>query len=253
MKSVGKSRSRVAASAIVLGAVLLAACGGGSNPAAGSASTSVPAVTSAAPPPLSASAILHRVSWQAGDLRAGYRADLMDGGNVVDGQVTLDECGYRFASEARRRFRYQTNVDDSHGEDAGVSIEAVIYDSPAGATQAMTELRRAQATCPKGYVASSVEDVPPLRYQFAAAPDASWPKVGGVERLTQLASVSDQRGEHDTELAVYQARGRVLVGLYLDDPASVRGLAHDTRMLTGEIARRLQELPAASVNATATA
>jgi hypothetical protein len=113
-----------------VGLVVCAACS-----SSGSAKTAGPrptiSSTSSVPvTPLSNAEILRRVSWQAGDIRSPYRTMLFIGGNQVQDQVTLDLCSANFPSEARRVARHQVGITDAHQRDSGISIEAVLYDSP---------------------------------------------------------------------------------------------------------------------------
>jgi hypothetical protein len=197
---------------------------------------------------LSARDVLRRVSWQPGDLRSPYHAVLFGGGDQVTDEVTLDLCGAKFPSEARRRARHQVGVADAKQRDAGISIEAVLYDSPDGAAQAMREVRAAQRNCPSGFVQSDVQGVPPLRYQFAPAPDRTWPTIQGMDRFVVAATVSDQHGHSGTEEAIYQQRGRLLVILYASDPkTNARVLTRPVEGFTDVIARRMAALPANAV------
>lgn len=234
-------RIRSAAGAVAV-ALCIAGCSSGK---AGSPATSTTASTSKA---LTDAQVLRRVSFQAGDLRPGYRPALFQGGDQVTDQVTLDLCGATYPSEQRRRARHQVGAVDAHRRDTGVSIEAVLYDSPAGAQQAMREVRAAKAHCPTGYVRGDVAGVPPLRYRFAAAPDTSWPKVDGVDRFAVTATLNDQRGHSELGSAIYQERGRLLVALYTPDPSSTaKALARSIESFTDVLARRMADLPGSAV------
>jgi len=190
------------------------------------------------------------VSFQAGDLHSGYLPRLYDSGDEVASQVTLDLCGANFPSEPLRRARHQVGVADSHQNDTDVSIEAVLYNSPDAAMQAMRELRAAKATCPKGYVRGDVADVPPLRYRFRAAPDTTWTRVAGVDRFAVEATVNDQQGHIEHDFDIYQQRGRVLVGLYTADPTTTaRALTRSVEAFTHTLAQRVAALPSSAVAA----
>lgn len=221
--------------------LVLGACSSGSSrPNATTGST--------APPTLTDGDVLARVSFQPGDLKPGYRAQLYQQGDVVAGQVTLDLCGAGFASEQRRVARHQVGVVDAHQRDQNVSVEAVLYDSTTAAQQAMHELRKAQAECPSGYVSGDVAGEPPLRYRFAPAPDATWVNVSGVDRFVVASTVNDQQGHNEQDLDVYQQRGRLLVGLYTSDPdATTPVLAMSTAAYTHVLALRMNALSATAV------
>jgi hypothetical protein len=159
-------------------------------------------------------------------------------------------CGANFPSEQRRRARHQVGVLDARKNDTGISIEAVLYDSPAGAQQAMREVRAAKADCPSGYVKGNVAGEPPLRYRFAPTPDSNWSTVNGVDRFAVEATVNDQKGESENGFAVYQQRGRLLVALYTTDPtATAHALSRSVESFTNTLAERMAALPGSSVDA----
>ncbi|MDQ1448365.1 MAG: hypothetical protein QOC79_1336, partial [Actinomycetota bacterium] len=169
--------------AVILGIALsVAGCSSGKGETSSPNSQPSPTSTSVGND-LSNRAVLRRVSWQTGDLRPRYHPALFVGGDDVLNQVTLDMCGAKFPSEQRRRARHQVGVERAHQVLSGISIEAVLYDFPAGAGQAMHEIRAAKATCPSGYLKSAVAGVPALRFRFAPAPDSAWHQVDGVERF----------------------------------------------------------------------
>jgi hypothetical protein len=216
----------------------------GSSPHRSVASTSVPTV-------LSDREVLRRVSWQAGDLRAPYHTVLFGGGDQVVNQVTLDLCGANFPSEQRRTARHQVGVLSGKAG-AGISIEAVLYGAPAGAAQAMREVRAAKTNCPSGYEQGDVAGVRPLRYRFAPAPDTAWNKVNGVDRFVVVATLNDRQGHTEHVNAVYQQRGRLLVGFYSTDPKATSGaLTRSLEAFTEVLARRMAALPATAVEKAA--
>jgi hypothetical protein len=229
------------------GVVLVVALAGCSS---GKSTSSSGSTVSTAPSALSHSEILRRVSFQVGDLRSGYLPRLFDAGDEVAGQVTLDLCGANFPSEPRRSARHQVGVADSQQNDTGVSIEAVVYDTPNHAAQAMRELRAAQANCPSDYVRGDVAGVPALRYRFGAAPDTTWTRVTGVDRFAVEATVNDRQGHTEHDFDIYQQRGRVLVGLYTEDPATAaRALTRSVEAFTQVLAQRVAALPSSAVAA----
>jgi hypothetical protein len=184
--------------------------------------------------------LLREVSWQTGDVRAPYHLVPYTAGDEVTGQVTLDVCGATFPSEQRRRARHQVGVADRQQRDTGISIEAVSYDTDADAVTAMGEVRKAQADCPSGYVRGDVAGVPPLRYRFAPAPDTTWAAVAGVDRFALAATVNDQQGHVESDVAVYLRRGRLLVILYSNDAASsARVLTRSIEAFTEVLERRM--------------
>ncbi len=247
-------RARVA---VIVGLALsVAGCSGGSDKSSHpSSQTSRTSTTPSAPTSttvgdLSNPAVLRRVSWQNGDLRAPYHPVLFLGGDQVGEQVTLDMCGATFPSEVRRRARHQVGVERAQKRLSDISIEAVLYDFPAGAGQAMREIRAAKASCPSDYVNSRVAGVPALRFRFAPAPDSSWPKVDGVDRFAIDATVNDQAGTTKHIDLVYLQRGRLLVAFYSDPQARATALTRSLRAFTRVLAQRMAALPAKVVNNT---
>jgi hypothetical protein len=125
-----------------------------------------------------------------------------------------------------------------------VSLEAVLYQSAAGAAQAMRELRRAKQRCPAGYVQGRNRAVPPLRFRFGPAPDAQWRAVKGVDRFAVDVRVNDQEGRVEPGTLVYQTHGRVLVALYTsDDKTNAATLSRSVQAFTDVIAHRMLTLP----------
>jgi hypothetical protein len=238
----GAEVRRIRVAVIVGLAIAVAGCSSGKGNAGGSDSQRSTPSTSA-PSALSGAAALKRVSWQNGDLRAPYVPVLYDGGNDVAGQVTLDMCGASFPSEQRRRERHQVGVEHSQLRVSGISIEAVLYDAPAGAVQAMQEIRAAKAHCPSGYAKSTVAGVPPLRYRFAPAPDGTWAKVKNVDRFVMVVTINDQQGHSQLVDLVYQQRGRLLVGFYTNPTATATALTRSLEGFSEVLASRMAALP----------
>jgi hypothetical protein len=91
--------------------------------------------------------VLEAIALRDGDLADGYTKTLMDGGDQVDGQVTLDNCGFDFTTEAHRVARRQYLVVDSSATPSGLSDELAAYDSPAQAPKAVAQWLASAATC----------------------------------------------------------------------------------------------------------
>lgn len=90
------------------------------------------------------SEILDAVSLSEQDAADPGDFSLMDGGDQVVNEVTLDLCDADYPSEALRVARRQVQIS---GQPGWVSSEAVIYDSPDAAEQALYELEQAVAEC----------------------------------------------------------------------------------------------------------
>jgi hypothetical protein len=234
---------RSALAVTVLLSIGSAACGSNSD---GNAASSESPTTAVAQP--TDQKILKAVSWQSGDLADGYEAVPYESGDEVENQVTLDLCGGDFPSEARRTARWQVGVDTKTEKPVSASIEAVLYDTPGGAEQALAEARAAQTNCPDEFVEAAVAETPPAKFTFAAAPDKRWPQTAGVDRFAVAARVEPQGEEAFPAIAVYQQRGRLLVGFYLANPTDAeQALTTDIEGLANNIADRMSKLPATAV------
>lgn len=169
-------------------------------------------------------AVLQKVTLVENDLPKGLELELIEGGDEVEGRVTLDMCGYQFTTEQARAERYQIEASDAQGNRV-VSNEGVLYKSAKDASAAMEELRASIRECPKGRpVESPVEGVPPLTYDLTLAPEQELADLA-ADRVALTAAVREKEGQSATFGLVYQRRGRVLVGLYDGSVASVRPYA----------------------------
>ena len=163
-----------------------------------------------------AQAEVQTVALHAGDfVTADMRLYLPKGGRRVVGEVTLDQCGGHFPSEAARIARRQMGVVvRGMVPGTGYSNEVVVYTGDAAA-QALSELRAATRACPTGrYLRSAVAGTPPLRYEILAnhSNPARLPVHSGQYILERLTARS---GRSLYLAAVFQQKGDVLDGSYL--------------------------------------
>jgi len=219
--------------------------GGSASP-----STTIPPAISNDP---DASDLSHLDVTQA-DVPAGYSVSLLQGGNEVTGQVTLDLCNGTYASEALRTARRQVDLTDQAGK-LWLSTEAVLYGRAADTAQAFTELKARAANCPSGYLPppAGEEGLPNTKTTFNPAPDASWPATAGVERLAYDFTTTDQQGNTERSIAVYLRRGRALLGVYFANPEGTQAAVAGKTTVSGIVSlfeQRLAALPASVVNAT---
>ena len=193
--------------------------------------------------------LLQRLVVRQPDVPSSNSVELLDGGNQVSGQTTLDLCNGRFPSEALRTARLQ--VVEYDGASVGVlSTEAVLYRHSPDAAQAMREVRSVAAKCPDAPVVSPVNE-PTVTTRFQAAPDRSWPSVGGVERLAFAFTTTDASGLTEQHVAVYLHRGRVLEGVYFPAPAGTQPAVDGQTSIAGIVdvfAKRIAALPASAVS-----
>lgn len=181
------------------------------------------------------------------DLPASYSVRLIDGGNQVQGETTLDLCNGTFPSESMRTNRLQVvAVTD---QQATLSTEAVLYTNPAATAQAFKELASVAASCPSTPVRSPVGNGTATT-TFDPPPDSTWPQVAGVDRLAYSFTSTDTQGESSPSVAVYLRRGRALMGIYFVDPTNVPTVAGQSTIegIVGVFAHRMAELPDAIVN-----
>lgn len=134
----------------------------------------------------------------------------------MGGGASLDLCNGTFPSEALRTARLQVAGADAKGSTL-LGTEAVLYSNPAGAAQALPELKSTAARCPARPVVSPVSE-PTVETHFNASPDATWPQVATVERLALDFVTTDSLGQPQHNVAVYLRRGRALMGVYFPQP-----------------------------------
>jgi hypothetical protein len=158
---------------------------------------------------------------QQSDVPPGNVVALQDQGASLS-VATLDLCNGTYASEKNRTARRQVAMGNAVAGQLDLSTEAVLYRTPANAIQAFAELRSVVAHCPSGPVVSPVGE-PTASTKFAARPDGAWPRRANVERLAyDFVSTEPATGTSQSvsthSVAVYLRRGRVLLGLYFEQP-----------------------------------
>lgn len=144
----------------------------------------------------------------------GYVRKTIPGGDVVQGQVTLDMCGFRFRSERMRLGRLQ--VAYAHrGRTLSLSNEVVRYQR-GGAAFAMSEIARAISTCPRRPVPSAVQGVPDLTYRMQRLSTAGHSLLSAaiVMKVSASGTLNGKRFS-DNSIVVYERRGEMLSGIYV--------------------------------------
>lgn len=197
----------------------------------------IPGLTPTTPAPSAdpSASILGGLVVKQGDVPPAVVVETDPNGNGVAAAGTLDLCGGTYPSESLRTARLQVSAFDERGDDF-LGTEAVLYGGPAGAAQALTELKAVTAACP----ASSGD-------RLGAAPDAGWPQVATVERLAYDITRTDASGATQHDVAVYLHRGRVLEGVYFHQPVGAQpSVGGQTTMagITNVFANRIAALPA---------
>ena len=206
------------------------------------------APTGPRPPSSADPEILARVGLRPSDVGPGWTVSLIDEGDQLS-QPTLDFCGLRFASEARREARRQVAARSASSEYWGVSTEAVLYRDQASAAEAMGELRGIGSRCPSGPVPGSVPGEPTLVWRVANASTSGWPGAGSLDRVALSVKLAEPGGDPTDQVVVYLRRGRLLLGVYFSD-APDSDLAGGPGMgdAVDLFARRIAALPASDVS-----
>jgi hypothetical protein len=159
---------------------------------------------------------LNRVVLQPSDVVAAQTVYLIPNGNSLN-EPTLDLCNGTFPSEHERRTRLQVASLDSSGN-LVLSTEAVLYTNSTATSQAFAQLRDTAKNCPPYPVTSPVGE-PTVTTKINPPPDASWPQVQGVDRLAYDIVATPQQGDAEHSVVVYLRRGRLLMGVYFNEPS----------------------------------
>jgi hypothetical protein len=159
-------------------------------------------------------------------------------GDEVAGQITLDYCGYDFASEQQRVARHQVAILAFHDKADWASNEVVAYDTALSATKALNEVRDAVAECPEGvYEPSHVRGIPDLQYRvLSRGTDESLPVVDNTSTVFMVSAEGVSQPKYN--VSIFQRRGRVLDAIYLNSskPFTLAQLAQakDLARVTGK-------------------
>ena len=194
--------------------------------------------------------ILQSLVVSQADVPSTYVVQEIAGGDQVDSMdATLDLCNGTYQSESLRTARLQVATLDGEGNVA-LSTEAVLYKNAAATAEAFSELRSVVAGCPSTPVVSPVGEATTTT-KFNPPPDGSWPQTPTVTRQAYDFNSSDDQGNTVHSVAVYLRRGRVLMGVYFDNPdgAQVPVNGQDSiQAIAAIFAGRIAKLPASVVN-----
>ncbi len=167
--------------------------------------------------------LVSRIALTSGDLPGTPILSLLPGGDQVDGEVTLDNCGYDFTSEANRTARTQLEIKAA--TTVWTSNEVVAYDSAAHAAEALEQFRQSVRGCPAGTVArSTVADTPPLRYDSARLVTGVALPVDDNATASETVTEPSSR-QRAYGLLILQRRGSILDIIYLNTEKSPPSLA----------------------------
>jgi hypothetical protein len=161
----------------------------------------------------SPSSKLGAVVLRAAQVGAGYALQQLPGGQLVQGQATLDLCGFSFPSESLRTARLQVAYR-APGKSLALSNEVVSY-RPGGARQALREITHAAAACPHGPVQSTVPGVGTVdvTYRLQRLRDARL-LPGSLALVVRVSGTINGTRGSTTEVVVYQVRGDLLSVVY---------------------------------------
>lgn len=152
-----------------------------------------------------------RVVLKPAQVGAGYRLQVFPDGDHVDGQVTLDLCGFTFRSERLRTSRIQIAYVKP-GAPLQLSNEVVTYER-GGARMALGELRKAVKSCPHQAVTGPVKGVGPVRYRVTRIHGAGVP-AGALALHVRIVGKINGRPADLRATFVYQIRGDTLSAVY---------------------------------------
>ncbi len=210
-------RFSVVIGALSVGLVVLCGCND-SDPGTASSPTPGPNIVSpeasSPSPSTDPDSVVRAVGVTPKDLPASFGSKERFGpsGDEVDGQVTLDLCGFAFPSEDLRTARHQVAYTTQDGQ--MVSSETVTY-QPGGAEAAMNEIRSAIAQCPTGFVASGVARSPATKQLFLPlAIGPGW----AADTVAHKVVIVEKGGAEHPGAIVYQRSGDTLSGLYTWGP-----------------------------------
>ncbi len=165
-----------------------------------------------------------RLVLRAAQVGAGYELRPFQDGNVVDGQVSLDLCGFTFRTEALRTARLQV-VYVKPRAPLQLSNEVVTYGRD-GARKALAELRQAAKSCPRQAVVGPAKGVGPVTYRVSRIRTSGLPSGALALDVRIVGRINGQQADLRATF-VYQVRGNILSAVYAygGEPAARRRLA----------------------------
>jgi hypothetical protein len=148
---------------------------------------------------------------KAAQIGPGYRLKLRPDSHALRNAVTLDVCGFSFASEQLRTARLQVDYS-APGQPVSLSNEVVSY-RPGGAQEALREVNQAVSRCPSHPVGSPVQGVGPVTWRLTRLSGKGLLPGAIVLRARIDGTVNGKHVREDT-IGVYQARNDLLSGVY---------------------------------------
>lgn len=220
-RSTGRVALLVAAAVVIAFGAFLGwrALGTRSGPIASRPSTASSSSIGNGHSPVALGPVLEAVALQPTDLQSGFHTRLVPDGDQVAGQVTLDNCGYIFTTEAHRVARRQYEVVDATGRDVGVGNEVVAYDTPANAALALRQWHEAAMSCPNHPVSSSVAGITRLT-EHITDDEVGSRSLPVAPNVVTAESISRPSFGTKYMIAVLQVHGRILDAIYAQQDAA---------------------------------
>jgi hypothetical protein len=231
-------RTTRASSTTALLVLALSVAGCGSSGGAPNANPSAAKATGSAAAKPAPAALVKQVTLRNSDFKGGLRLKLSPGGDKVAGQITLNNCGDDFSTEAHRVARRQVALVSAKGQASGISNEVAVYDRPEQAAKALKQLRKSVVGCSKKiYHKTKQPDLPALRYEVNTLAKGAGLPVKDSAVVTQKVAAKGFEQRLFLVL-ILQRQGPVLSAVYLQSPtkptdADVANL-HSLAVITGK-------------------
>jgi hypothetical protein len=160
---------------------------------------------------------LSEVGLQPADA-SGLTVALATDGTALS-QPSLPYCDKTFPAEKTREARRRLEVRDSAGKRIGISGEAVLFTTSAGATEALRQLSAAASACASPRTVTSNDRT----YVVVQRTSTDVPVSGLVDpkQRVLLSTVVTEKAADGTSVTyriqrIWQQRGRLLVGLIVE-------------------------------------
>lgn len=161
-------------------------------------------------------ALVGKVVLRPSQVGAGYTLSQIPGGQLVQGEPTLDFCGLKYPSEALRTARLQVTYAKNGSFLA--SNEVVTY-QPGDAKQALREIVHAAGACPNGRVKGPASGVTNF-VRHTSVLHVSGLLPGSVAILDVESGTVNGKRVTTRSVEIFQVRGNVLSAVYGRGPST---------------------------------
>ena len=155
---------------------------------------------------------LAAIGLQASDFSTEATIQLIRQGDTLAG-ATLDFCGGVYESEDLRLARRQVVAIGSDGNPLGFSSEAVQYESPEAAQQAIDEMVAQKLKCPNG-TSYTADDGVSYELNFYPAPGPAATILVPAKQRVILNMTKTSTTSKSANFLALQIRGNTLVAIY---------------------------------------